>query len=126
MQFVTSEEKLIMNGKGRNLMSPTQIHLSVNIIPMTESWYQQLAMCLPLSNIVITTKSSLEEQHCQHISTTRLQGWIQELYFAGGGARLMTASAVHKLSEYCVQLSVYILPNKDLLSRHVIGTEISL
>ena len=43
------------------------------------------------------------------------------------------ASAVHKLSEYCVQWSMYCVTrntiefsDKDLQSRHVIGTEISL
>ena len=37
----------------------------------------------------------------------------------------MTASAVHKLSEYCVQCMIRVLPNKDL-QWHVIGTDISL
>ena len=51
--------------------------------------------------------------------------------FQSSEARLMTASAVHKLSEYCVQLSMYCLTritiefsDKDLQSRHIIGTEI--
>ena len=46
----------------------------------------------------------------------------------------MTASAVHKLTEYCMCSVIRVLPielhttlpNKDVQSRHVIGTEISL
>ena len=54
-------------------------------------------------------------------------------HFQSSEARLMTASAVHNLNEYWVQWSVYCLKritiefsDKDLQSRHVIGTEISL
>ena len=53
--------------------------------------------------------------------------------FQSSEAGLMTASAVHKLTEYlCSVISVLpidlhtTLPNKDVQSRHVIGTEISL
>ena len=47
--------------------------------------------------------------------------------FQSSEARVMTASAVgrYKLSECCVSV-IRVLPNKDLQSRHVIGTEISL
>ena len=53
--------------------------------------------------------------------------------FQSSEARLMTASAVHKLTRVlCSVIRVLpidlhtTLPNKDLQSRHVIGTEISL
>ena len=37
----------------------------------------------------------------------------------------MTASAVHKIERVLCSV-IHVLPNKDLQSRHVIGTEFSL
>ena len=75
-------------------------------------------------------------------NNTKSQIWLRTFYFMSNflyglsfsgfarfpefrEARLMTASAVHSERVLCSVIRVY-LPNKDLQSRHVIGTEISL
>ena len=45
--------------------------------------------------------------------------------FQSSEARVMTAAAVHNLTRVLCSV-IRVLPNKDLQSRHVIGTEISL